>query len=362
MSGAERALVAAVAHAPRNAKMFARLASGFKTPQGVMDDTGYARALEQVIVVGQRLGRVDASWYATLGQIEVERLMRVREGIAHLQQAVTIDSTLHETRFELANALSKAQAHQDAARTLHAMVSPDPHPLLSLADPASALGVLERSLNAERRNEEALAVSELRAVAGDLDDGRYSWLRGRRPRTLEPNQAVLDRATLVTHVLPSEGRHVLLEVAAAIYGIEAKMLRSDVNEIGISSRDRVSSRAGHPTRALLDRLMRMLSLSDVELVITPNVVRTRVLTQDVPWVVVPTTLTDLPEMAQLAAIGRALARIAFGVPWLEELPGPHIEALPEPADYVRELKEFDDVEKRRILLDNVRELLTLRPT
>ena len=195
------------------------------------------------------------------------------------------------------------------------------------ADPAAALGLLETSLNAERRAEEALAVSELRAVAGDLDDGRYAWLRGRRPRPLESGHAVLDRSTLVTHVLPAEGRHVLLEVAAAIYGIEAKMLRSDVTEIGISSRDRVSSRSGHPTRALMDRLLRMLGLEDIELVITPNVPRTRVLTQDVPWVVVPTSLADLPEMAQLASIGRALARIAFGVPWLEELPSPHIEAL-----------------------------------
>ncbi len=327
MSGAERALVAAVAHAPGNAKTFARLASTFKKPQGSTDDAAYAAALERVIALGQRLGRVDASWFATLGQIEVERLARVRDGIQHLQQAVTIDATLHETRFELAAAYVKAQAHQDAARVVHAMLSPDPRPLLALADPAAALTLLENSLNAERRNEEALAVSELRAVAGDLDDGRYAWLRGRHPRPLESSPPVLDRSTLVTHVLPSEGRHVLLEVAAAIYGIEAKMLRSDVSELGISSRDRVSARSGHPTRALLDRLMRMLGLSDVELVITPNVPRTRVLTQDVPWVVVPTSLCDLPEMAQLASIGRALARIAFGVPWLEELPGPHIEAL-----------------------------------
>jgi hypothetical protein len=207
------------------------------------------------------------------------------------------------------------------------MLDPDSRPLLSLADPASALALLESSLNAERRNEEALAVSELRAIAGDLDDGRYAWLRGRRPKPLEPGQSVLDRSTLVTHVLPAEGRHVMLEVAAAIYGIESKMLRSDVGELGISSRDRISSRSGHPTRALLDRLMKMLGLSDIELVISPNVPRTRVLTQDVPWVVVPPALSDLPEMAQLASIGRALARIAFGVPWLEELPGPHIEAL-----------------------------------
>ncbi len=327
MSGAERALVAAVAHSPGNAKMFAKLAAGFKTQQGTTDDASYAHALERVIAMGQRLGRVDASWFATLGQIEVERLMRVREGIPHLLQAVTLDPELHETRFELASAYAKAQANQDAARTIHAMLSPDPRPLLALADPAAALSLLEQSLNSERRNEEALAVSELRAVAGDLDDGRYAWLRNRKPRPPETPQPTLDRSTLVTHVLPQEGRHVLLEVAAAIYGVEAKMLRSDISELGISSRDRVSSRSGHPTRLLLDRLMKMLALSDIELVISSSVPRTRVLTQDVPWVVVPPQLTELPEMAQLAAMGRALARIAFGAPWLEELPGPHIEAL-----------------------------------
>ena len=324
---AERALVAAVAHSPGNAKVFARLASCFKTPQGATDDAAYARALGQVIAIGQRLGRVDASWFATLGQLEVERLARLREGVAHLLQAVTIDPDLHETRFELASAYAKAQAPQDAARTVHAMLSPDPHPLLSLADPAAALGLLEQSLGVERRAEEALAVSELRAVAGDLDDGRYAWLRGRRPRPLESGQPTLDRATLVTHVLPPEGRHVLLEVAAAIFGVEARVLRSDLGELGISSRDRVSPRSGHPTRHLMDRLMRMLGIDDVELVITPNVPRARVLTQDTPWLVVPSALSDLPEMAQLAAMGRALARIAFGVPWLEELPPPHIEAL-----------------------------------
>ena len=49
-------------------------------------------------------------------------------------------------------------------------------------------------------------------------------------------------------------------------------------------------------------------------------------------------------------------RVIFGSDW------PHIEALPEPIEYVRELKEFDAVEKKQILLDNVQELLTLRPT
>jgi predicted TIM-barrel fold metal-dependent hydrolase len=49
-------------------------------------------------------------------------------------------------------------------------------------------------------------------------------------------------------------------------------------------------------------------------------------------------------------------RVIFGADW------PHIEALPEAIDFVRELKEFDAVERRQILVENVRELLVLRPT
>jgi len=61
---------------------------------------------------------------------------------------------------------------------------------------------------------------------------------------------------------------------------------------------------------------------------------------------------DVNQVADCMGPGRVL----FGSDW------PHIEALPEPIDYVRELKEFDDAERKQILFDNVQELLTLRPT
>jgi hypothetical protein len=187
--------------------------------------------------------------------------------------------------------------------------------------------LLEKSLTGERRVDEAMVVSELRAVSGELDEGRLSWLRARRPGPVDPAHGVLDRPTLVTHVLPAEGRHILLEVAAAIAGIEAKLLRSDLAEVGLSARDRVSSRSGHPTRALLDRLVKQLGIGEVELAIAPAVSRMRVLAQDVPWIVVPPSLPEQPEMVQLASLSRAAARIAYGVPWLEEMTPSHMEAL-----------------------------------
>jgi predicted TIM-barrel fold metal-dependent hydrolase len=49
-------------------------------------------------------------------------------------------------------------------------------------------------------------------------------------------------------------------------------------------------------------------------------------------------------------------RVIFGSDW------PHIEGLPEPLDYVRELKELSPDDRRRILHDNVVELNARRPT
>ncbi len=329
LNQAEKALVDAVAVAPDHPRAFARLGRFFRSAQapGGVDAVSYARALAAVIGRGQSLGNSDARWFASLGHIEVEQLNRLRDGVTHLARAVQMDPTLHESRFELATAYSRLGAHDEAAKTVMSMLHPTSQPLVAISDPAAALELLERALNAERRQEEAIVVSELRAIAGELDEGRHAWLRSRRLGNFDAHHVPLDRATLVSHVVPPEGRHILLDIAQAISGVETKLLRADISEIGVASRDRVGKRSGNPTRILLDRLAKALGINDVELVITPNVSRTRVIAQDALWVVVPKALTELPEPTQLASIGRALARIALNVPWLEELPPPHIEAM-----------------------------------
>ena len=326
---AERALVEAVAQYPENARAVSRLRALYKGrgAGGAFDAVSHARALHAVIALGQKLGRVDPHWLATLGQLEIDSLGRVREGVTHLQRAVQMDSSLYETRYELAAAYAKLNAFEEASRALQAMIIPSPRPLLQLADPAPALELFERALSAERRSDEAVVVSELRATTSTLDSGRLEWLRGRRLPAWEAHHTTLDRDALMQHVVPAEGRHVYASVAAALSGIEAKFLRNDLTDLGLSPRDRIGSRSGHPTRQLLDRLARAVGVTEVELIITPSVARTRVLVQDEPWIAVPRALADLPEPTQAASLARALARIALNVPWLEELPALHVEAL-----------------------------------
>jgi hypothetical protein len=170
-------------------------------------------------------------------------------------------------------------------------------------------------------------VAELRVLTGEIEDARLTWLRARRTRPADAQGATLDRSALTSHVVPPAGRHVLLDVAAAITGIEGKVLRPDLAAIGVTSRDRISPRSGHPLRVLLDRVARQLGVADVELAIAPSALRTRVLSQDEPWIIVSPSFAKQSEPVQIAGLARAVARIAMGAPWLEELAPAQVEAL-----------------------------------
>jgi predicted TIM-barrel fold metal-dependent hydrolase len=69
------------------------------------------------------------------------------------------------------------------------------------------------------------------------------------------------------------------------------------------------------------------------------------------WWINPFWEDDVHEVARLMGTDRVL----FGSDW------PHIEGMPNPLDYVPELKAFDECDQRRILLDNVSALNTPRP-
>jgi cellulose synthase operon protein C len=322
-TASERALVEAAAQAP-TPEALRRLAAFHKTAQG-QDIVAYARALTSVVTRAEAIGRADASWLATLGQLEVETLDKKAEGIAHLRKAVAMAPQLHETRLHLASALARSNFNAEAADHISTLLVPDARPLLSLRSPPAALDVLERALAGDRRTEEALVARELRAVAGALDDAGQMWLRARR-HVHDPSRDPLDRSTLMTTVLPPEGRHLLLHAAVAGAGVEAKVFRTNLSELGISARDCISSRSGHPLRLQFDRVMRALQLEGLELVLSDAAVYTKVVIQDTPWIVAPPWLAERGEPAQVAAFARAMTRVALGAPWAEELPPPHVLA------------------------------------
>ncbi len=309
---AAAALVEALARAPSQERAWGRLAAFHG---GSLE--AYAAALARVIELGAKLGRTEPTWLAALGQIEVEHLGNVRDGIQHLQRATRMEPRLHEARLVLAQAFAKAGAPSESALSVIDLLVPDARPLLALASPSTALQLLEQQLSLAGRAEHALVVTEIRCVAGEVDDGRQASLRARR---LGPFAgAALDRAALVQHLVPTEARHALLQVAGAISGVEEKMLRSDIERLGISPKARIGARSGHPTRLLLDRVARSLGVPELELVVSTAVETPRLMVRDEPWVVLPPGFVDLPEPTQLAGLARVLSPAAWGMAWLDEV-------------------------------------------
>jgi hypothetical protein len=165
-TAAERALIEAVAQAPQNARAFARLGAVFRTTERDATRSSYARALSSVVGRGTQLGHVDARWLATVGQLEV-RIARQdprrdrAPAAGHADGPDAVRDALRAGGGVRARRRERGYA-ANAPRDDHAVVPA----AAGLADPGSGLELLERALGAERRSEEALVVSELRAVGG----------------------------------------------------------------------------------------------------------------------------------------------------------------------------------------------------
>jgi tetratricopeptide (TPR) repeat protein len=314
--GAEKALVEAAARAP-GAQLLARILGWSPVP------SEQARILAAVARRGTDLGNPDMSILSALAQIEIDVLGRAVDGVAHARTALAANPADAETRAVLARGLGQSGRHGEAIAAVLALVEPDPAPVSTLRDPAAPLAVLDASLAADRREVEATVARELRALAGGVDDATVVALWSRR--LAPPRGARLDRDPLVLHVVPTPVSRVLLDVAAAVAGVESRVFPEDLGDVGLSTRDRVAS--GHSLRAVFDRVARTLGVDEVELAVGDDVPYPRVISRSEPWVVAPSSILARPEPVQVAAFARVLARITLGTPWIERLPPAHVRAF-----------------------------------
>jgi len=323
-AAAERALVEATAQAATPE----RLARVLAVHAGSPADT--TRLLGAVVARAQELERADAACLATLGRLEIETLGRWPDGVSHLRVALALAPGMHDARAALARGLLQMRAGTDALGLLEPMVVPDPSPLLALENPANALATFEGALSANGRQDEALVARELRALAGGLDDGAHVELRARRlvVDPAGPVPAALDAAALRTGVVPADAPSLWLDVAGALSGVETKLARADLEALGVSPRDRVTATAGgHPLLGLVHRLAAMFGLLLPETALSDAIAAPRVAIVDSPWLLVPRSMPSLPQPVQAAMLAGPLVRIALGLPWLDDLPGPYAHAL-----------------------------------
>jgi len=287
----------------------ARLASMYGAPPAGPRD--HARVLELVLQRASEINRPNGAIFGALALLEIDALGRVKEGVGHARAAIALSQKDIDARAALARGLAQLGEHKEAVSVALPMFD-SPDSVASMTKLDAFLDTLESSLTATSRRHEALVVRELRALGGSVGDAALVSLRARRlPDNLDMH-GVLARATLWQRVLPIEGRTLALEIAAAVASAIAPFFPTEVEG---ATRGNVGS--GHPLLAAFRRVASALETKDAELVVSDSVVYPRATFGSVPLVIAPAGLANAPEPVRVAALSRALTRIALGAPWVD---------------------------------------------
>lgn len=315
--GAEGALVEAAALSP-DAKMLERVRAAVGG-----DRTALVRVLSRAVARAHEAGRaIDPAWLIGLGQMEIER-GRAEAAIERFEEALRVDETRDDARIALARAYAAAGSHEPAVAALMPVILGGGR--RTTVEPV-LMRLFESSLSGAGRSAEQWVARELRAVAGDLAPSEQAELEVRLGNI--GHAEGLSAESLRRRVMPGGlGRHPIWDVAALAAGLAGKLGRVGLAEMGGSTRDRIKPRTPHPIRLSFDRVARAFELVEVELTVSDRVASPVIACEDVPWIIVPSSLGAAGDAAALAALARPMARIALGVPWLGGLGSHEVLAL-----------------------------------
>jgi tetratricopeptide (TPR) repeat protein len=315
--GAEGALVEAASLSPDPA-MLERLHEAVGN-----DPARLGRVLARAVSRAREGGRaVDPSWLVRLGTIELD-LGRFDEAIERFESVLQVDPSRGDARVALARAYAARGRHEPAAAALLPVFALAKNPIVV---DTKLLQLLETSLSGAGRRTEQWVARELRAVAGDLAPREQAELDARLANlgTAEG----LSASSLRRSVMPDGiGQHVIWDVATLARELAGKLARIPLTEVGASTRHRVKPRTPHPVRPLFDRVLRAFELVEVELAVSDHPPVPVLAVEDVPWVVVPSSLESFTDPYAIAALARPMARVALGVPWLGAWEGREVLAM-----------------------------------
>ena len=315
-TSAERVLLAALALGGDDAGALDHLVAMYGGSREAGDRI--ASTLHRVMVEAEAKGQPKrAEWLAALGKVEATMLGRPAEGLAHLREAAILAPGRVETYQALAEA--HGSAHDQAARDITSMATAFARSTPTTPQITTFLDLVARACRPGERRAIADTADELLAFLGKAGGGAASHAQGPSLGGLQPGS--LRRETIVTSLVHDPAQVPLLNVAAALVEPVTKLVHPEPEALGLSPRDRLTARAGHPVRALADRIARAFDDLRFDLYVdAASAGSGRLLPGEPAAVVLPPGFGDQPEAEQAATLARLLTYLALDIPWLEELP------------------------------------------
>ncbi len=277
----------------------------------------YAAALTRYVENSR--GQVTPDVYQELARVLGEALHRPDQAIQMLERSVALSDD-PAVQAELAGRLLDAGNPAKAMVALRQVFERD----VTNAAAWRKLGDCFRALN--RRAEATLAIAPLAALgqANDLELATLSQ-HPPRPASLAPRSLDATELESIGLVPPAEPA---ARLTAALADVLEKVYPTELERYGVSTRERLGARSGHPLRALADRVAAIFGVNDFDLYahgVPSQAVEIEF--SDPVSVLVPPAVQKLGESAQAFQLARVFAAIALKLHAAQKLGAEQLELL-----------------------------------
>jgi tetratricopeptide (TPR) repeat protein len=277
------------------------------------DNPTFTRYLAALVRYIESTTAPPAAAFVEVARTLSERMNQPDQALSWLERGLNVHSSDIDLRSDLAQRLLRVGQHQRAVAELERVVSADPSREGAWRQLAEGLQRLQRS------GDGSVGVAPLVALGFANDLERATWST-RVARTAAALPGSFGSGEL-SSISPRTGDDPAVRLIAALGDIASKLYPPELERWNVTSRDRLSAKSGHPTRALADRLAAVFGLGDYELYVhRAHAGLVELELTDPISVLVPVSVTSMSEAEQAFLLGRALAMAARGLAAVDRLP------------------------------------------
>ncbi len=275
-----------------------------------------SRFLEQTSVSADK----KSPTYLEIARVLGDEMGMADKALATLQRGLSEAPDDIALRTDLATRLKGAGHMQQAVQELRKLLEVDVMRVETWRDLSAALSGMQR----ERESRLAFAPLVALGVANELEKGTVA---SHPPRPASAQPGSFDEVAF-RHVdvagLPDAASRLLATLVEGLGRIHAP----ELERYGLSTRDRISSRSGHPLRMLADRVAQVFGVTDYDLYLhRAHSGSLEVEFTDPPGILVPAHVTNLAEAQQVFLLARPLANVARGLHVVDKLAPPAVGIL-----------------------------------
>lgn len=275
-------------------------------------------ALTQYLDERSQPGPEQVKALAMLARIHDRDLNQPEQAVAYLERAIEHAADDTELQSALAAVLERAGRFAAAIDAYRKLLRFD-------ATRTECYRGVSRCLEALNRGTEALTALVPLTVINAATDAEITALASRTqgPAQLVPRGVSLDLLDILGS--PSVADPIGNLIATMADGLD-RTEAVEAERFGLSSRDRLNARSGHPLRAVAERVAVAVGIEEFELyVATQGVSTLLVTTTDPPGIIVPVRLLEMPESVQIFAFTRIFALMSRRWHACDQFDGPTLQ-------------------------------------